>query len=513
LYSQEIANTVVNEENVDNSSNAIQLNDLSATIKSNAGFLGAGDVGILELQYPGTINSNETTYTRLDFDPTLLDALLQGSLGELVGDLLETVVFGNHYLIIDAKSNSNSVRKFRTDSYPIADDFRIVVDSDGDYFAAIKAGSPYNRIRIEDHTSALLGLGVSNSTDVFYSLSQLKENPDCYSPRFTSADAYGLNLDALDLGNAGITNAENAIDDDRLTFSQLSLGTAGVISGISQLFHLGSSTDVADQFTVSLKTDGALVSADVASNIEVVAYNNDIEVFSTKVSSLLDVDLLTTFGNGDIVDLNVSPGVSFDMVEVRLNALVSVSLEQSVDIHDVTIQNQTCLDNRDQDNDGLTNAEEDNLGTDPTNPDSDGDGINDGDEVDNGSEPLDSCNPDPTAGPCDQDDDGVTNSEESNIGTDPTNPDTDEDGINDGDEVDNDSDPLDPCDPDPTAGPCDQDNDGLTNTEENNLGTDPTNPDTDGDGINDGDVVDGGSDPLDPCDPDPTAGPCDQEPG
>ena len=41
------------------------------------------------------------------------------------------------------------------------------------------------------------------------------------------------------------------------------------------------------------------------------------------------------------------------------------------------------------------------------------------------------------------------------------------------------------------------DNDGLTNLQEFNRGTDPNNADTDGDGFSDGDEVDFGSDPLD----------------
>ena len=47
----------------------------------------------------------------------------------------------------------------------------------------------------------------------------------------------------------------------------------------------------------------------------------------------------------------------------------------------------------------------------------------------------------------------------------------------------------------------DTDDDGLTDDEEEELGTDPNNPDTDGDGIPDGDEVDNGTDPLDPNSP------------
>ncbi|WP_026914805.1 hypothetical protein [Christiangramia portivictoriae] len=202
LFTQEIANSIIFEDNVDNATNAIEFNDLSATLNSDSGlFLGAGaSTGILELQYPTTLSAGQTTFTRLDFDSTLLEALLQGSLGELVGDIVETIVFGNHYLVIEFKNNGSSVRTYRTDSFPIADDFRIVVDRNGDFFAAITPPDPFNTIRIEDHTNALLGLGFENSTDVFYSLSQLSNETDCYKPRFTAGDAGGLNLDALDLG-------------------------------------------------------------------------------------------------------------------------------------------------------------------------------------------------------------------------------------------------------------------------------------------------------------------------
>ena len=62
-------------------------------------------------------------------------------------------------------------------------------------------------------------------------------------------------------------------------------------------------------------------------------------------------------------------------------------------------QNGCAADQRDSDNDGLTDEEEENLGTDPNNADTDGDGLSDG--------------------------------EESTLGTNPSNADTDGDGVND----------------------------------------------------------------------------------
>jgi beta propeller repeat protein len=94
---------------------------------------------------------------------------------------------------------------------------------------------------------------------------------------------------------------------------------------------------------------------------------------------------------------------------------------------------------------------------------------------------------------CDADDDndGLTDDYERLIDTDPLNPDTDGDGI--GDNSDNCPDAYNPdqldTDGDGTGDVClaydDDDNDGLTDYEEQLIGTNPLNPDTDGDGMDD----------------------------
>ncbi|MEP2059071.1 MAG: gliding motility-associated C-terminal domain-containing protein, partial [Maribacter litoralis] len=186
----------------------------------------------------------------------------------------------------------------------------------------------------------------------------------------------------------------------------------------------------------------------------------------------------------------------------------------------------TVTISEDTDNDGLTNNEEAALGTDPNDPDSDGDGINDGQEVNvDTTDPLDDCDhvggtplgtsdcdddglstdeetamgTDPNSP--DTDNDGLTDGEEVDLGTDPLNPDSDGDGINDGQEVLDNTNPLDACDSigGSPVGTSDCDEDGLTTDEENSLGTDSENEDTDGDGINDGQEIEGSTDPLDGC--------------
>lgn len=88
----------------------------------------------------------------------------------------------------------------------------------------------------------------------------------------------------------------------------------------------------------------------------------------------------------------------------------------------------------------------------------------------------------------DDDSDGLSNLQEISLGTDPNNPDTDGDGLNDGNEVN-------------IFGtlPKNRDTDGdtlLDGQEANELNTSPTNADSDGDALNDGVEVTLGSNPL-----------------
>ena len=138
----------------------------------------------------------------------------------------------------------------------------------------------------------------------------------------------------------------------------------------------------------------------------------------------------------------------------------------------------------DLDGDGLSNADELGLGTNPLDADTDGDQIPDGVEV--GGDP---------SAPRDTDGDGDYDALDT---------DSDGDGISDADEAGDT--PATPRDTDgdglPDYRDTDSDDDGLPDALEVSVHkTSPTNPDTDGGGVGDGaEVLVEGTDPLDPSD-------------
>jgi hypothetical protein len=128
----------------------------------------------------------------------------------------------------------------------------------------------------------------------------------------------------------------------------------------------------------------------------------------------------------------------------------------------------------DSDGDGLFDEDEVALGTDPARYDTDDDGFGDNHEVLSGTDPLDPSSVPPGEPGAALDDDGdlLPNGQEQDIGTDPNDSDSDDDGISDFGEVGF----------EPGSG----------------TGTDPLVFDMDGDGVGDGAEVEAGSDPTNP---------------
>ena len=128
----------------------------------------------------------------------------------------------------------------------------------------------------------------------------------------------------------------------------------------------------------------------------------------------------------------------------------------------------------DTDEDGLTDVYENMLGTDVNKADTDGDGLTDYQEVYvTGTDPLvsDSVTKDVSDSDADLDNDGLSNAEEIKLGTEPKGSDSDNDGLNDGEEVNTyKTDPL----------KFDTDGDTISDGDEVKLGLDPCKASSDG---------------------------------
>ncbi|MAY22464.1 MAG: hypothetical protein CMC74_06780, partial [Flavobacteriaceae bacterium] len=334
---QVFANQVTLENNVDNAVNATINNENFATLNSYGGIaVGVGAYsGELELEFPNTIPANTTSYVRINFDEDYLNALLGGSLGNLLADVIGTVLFGNHYINIEARNNTTTVLSSTTLVPPSNESFRIVTDALGNYYLAITPNQDYNRIYIEDVTSNLL-LGVFNSMDVYYAF-YYEDNECAIDPLFTDYDGSGITLDLLTIGGAGVTNPEFAIDNNPDNFSEISLGVLGVLATMEQNVYFATTYDPGDDFSVTLKTDPTLVSLGLLNNVQVRAYEGTNLVFTENINTVLTLDLLTLLQNGEQATIPFEPNVAFDRVTVSLTSLLNVNIAQSIDFYGVQV--------------------------------------------------------------------------------------------------------------------------------------------------------------------------------
>ncbi|MDE0594899.1 MAG: hypothetical protein OSB65_06610, partial [Roseibacillus sp.] len=259
-------------------------------------------------------------------------------------------------------------------------------------------------------------------------------------------------------------------------------GGADINATIGQWSHLSTTFDGNEH---RLFIDGVFSNSEIIGAINVHGGANVISIGSESNNGSLTATPIPYSGTiarvqvWDIVmsdqdilnDFNADKLLFFDGVSNAIDSDGDGIVDEIEDLHLCLDKNVADAD-ADPDSDGLSNAEELLLGTDPCDPDSDGDNVSDGDEVNRMAGGL----PAPT-NPlnADSDGDGLTDDIESDT------------GVNNG-PSDTGTDPL----------SADGDGDGVSDFEEiTTSGTDPFNPDSDGDGWDDGIELSVGTDPND----------------
>ena len=240
--------------------------------------------------------------------------------------------------------------------------------------------------------------------------------------------------------------------------------------------------------------DSAAVVSGSAVTIDVLANDTDAESDTLSIQSALDGDFGSVLIQEGKLVYTADEGIE-DLVEDTFTYVVSDG-KGGTSTGTVTVTITAKPSSTDTDGDGLSNAEEQDLGTDPAVVDTDLDGVPDKTEVGTDlTKPLDTDG-DGKIDALDVDDDNdgkLTKSEDDNTDGDDnpqTNPrDTDSDEIPDYLDANDDSDAN-----------ADDDGDGLSNIQEGKLRTNPRKMDTDGDSVPDDKEV--GTDATKPADSD-----------
>lgn len=348
------ANALVSFENVNFPYEAITDNpnyDTYATLTAGAGAaLGVGAYSShIELKYGSTLAAHEVSYIRVDSEANLFNALLGGSLGNALGDLLGSVALGNQYIVVQAKdaagnnvgtAHSSATSGFNTEFV------KLVKDKDGKFYLAVTAPDAYQSVRIEYYHTALVGAMGSSSMNV-YSMCRETEFDACEQAAFTSWDGDGIALDVAGLTNGGVANPEFAIDADNSNYSALNLGVASVAASVSQKVYFKTKSNIDDELRVRLQlANPGVLNLDVFGGSELIFYNGEQNVGVMPLSSGLinNIDLLALFNSGGVQSFTFAPGVVYDRVELKIASLVAVNTSEPIRLYGMSRLSSACPD-------------------------------------------------------------------------------------------------------------------------------------------------------------------------
>ncbi|WP_188508644.1 Ig-like domain-containing protein, partial [Parapedobacter pyrenivorans] len=367
LIQKDCAAEVLSFEHANFPYNAVDgNNDTYTTLEASSGILLGGVLGEaysghVELGFNAPVAADRTVYVRIDFDEQQLGSLLDGSVGELLGGVVDGVLLGNHYFTVEAKNGATTVLE-RSSNSGFNDalgtgigEVKIVQDKNGHYYVAVTSDDPFESIRITEHLSALVGAGTIEHMNVYHACFSTGADL-CEQPFATYSESEGISLDLLSVGSAGVTNAHLAIDDDALsveddnTYSEIGTGAAAIVASSFQFVDFHTSSSPADYFKVKIGFENSsLLSVELLNNVEIRAYNgNDPNpVYSQRLQNGLvaGLDILGLLSADGEVTIPIGPGVAFDRIAVGVNTLVDVNaLTQPIRLYSVKRFSADCPD-------------------------------------------------------------------------------------------------------------------------------------------------------------------------
>ncbi|WP_169817532.1 T9SS type A sorting domain-containing protein [Algoriphagus vanfongensis] len=315
--------------------------DSYATIRSDAGILlGVGSrEGYLEVEFEQPVPVGKMVLMRIDYDEDVLNVLAGGSLGVVVADLVDNLLLGNHHFELELKNGNNTI--LTTSSANGFDSagglVNVVQDHEGRFFLAIHSSLPYNRIKIIDKSSSVIGLiAPEDQLRVYNICFEGSEDPCDEIKTYTSYDGDGLTLDLLGL-NELVENIELAVDSNIATYSEISLGVLGVGSSTEQMIHFSRPVPSGSDIVVSLATQWSLLTLSLLESFEFVIYSEGVAVETLKASSILDLDLLGLLDNDDLQGFPIKVNYPIDRIGVKVSALLDLNVLDNLKFSGVSV--------------------------------------------------------------------------------------------------------------------------------------------------------------------------------
>lgn len=330
------ANQLTSQSHVTDALKSVDQNESTRSITTSSSgallWIGSYD-GHIEVEFPTMVPANQTFFVRIETEENILDALLGGTLADVLSGLVGGIAAGNQNFTVNVKNNNNSVMNLFSGvgSNFSGEGAKIVVDSMNNKYLAITPTSPYNRVRITNNLHSLLGLGNKKTLqvwDVFY----VSQPSLCNQAKYTSYDYSGVNLDLLGLSSV-TENINRAIDHSNNTYSKLSLGVLGLAATITQRAHYESPSIVGEQFGIRFGLASNLLTIGVLNNITISAYKGQTRLYNQSLNSIITPAARDSLNLGLPTTIYFTPTASVDKIVFSFSSLLGVNVAQEIKIY------------------------------------------------------------------------------------------------------------------------------------------------------------------------------------
>jgi hypothetical protein len=320
---------------------AITDSDLNTGARFNSTSLTAAltTTGYVEFEYPADLPANTTTYIKFNIQSAaVLQNLLGGGLGNALNGLVSGLL-GAQGVSVTARNAAGTTVLTTTSDFnqPSA---RIVRDSAGNYYVAVRPNAAYRNVRITNTVNGVLGIGTV-WMDVFGGYYETGNGTSCASGNYASYNGNADGLLAINL--APVPAVQNAIDNNLTTSTPLNLGVVNAANSyVEEIVYFSGASSASDKYNFRIGMDAALLNINLLSpGIQILGYlgASPTPVYNVYLndSQFLALNLNLGVAAGQPIAFQVSPNTAIDRIAIRVNGGVNVKLlNQGIQLYEVS---------------------------------------------------------------------------------------------------------------------------------------------------------------------------------